>query len=295
MNKFAIKPIMFSLFSVFVAACTQASFFIVNASVKFEKEQVSRDIIFDEKDAIKLDVYKPLKSAKQNAEEKTFPVIVFFYGGAWQSGDKEQYEFVAEKLVSQGYVVVIPNYRKYPKVTFPAFIHDGAQAVAWVSDNIQNYSGASDKIFLMGHSAGAHTAALLAADKSYLGKQGVSYNNIKGVVGLSGPYDFTPKAEIYKKIFGPPENYPQMRVTNFIDGSEPPFYLIHGEKDKTVGKFNAENLVKTANNQGTQIQAEYYSDMTHIDTIAAFSWVKRYNRDLVDGVYAFLERSQKER
>jgi acetyl esterase/lipase len=288
MNNFNLKPIVTSILALFMSACTQVSFFVANVPVIFEKEQVARDIVFDENHKITLDVYKPSADFINNAEEKRFPVVIFFYGGSWQDGDKKQYEFVAGRLVSEGYVVVIPNYRKYPKVKFPAFVEDGASAISWVSNNIQNYNGEPQDIVLIGHSAGAHTAALLAADKSYLKKQSVSYTSIKGVVGLSGPYDFTPKAEIYKKIFGPPENYPKMRVTNFIDGTEPPFYLAHGDKDKIVGRFNSDGLSNVIEAKGGHVQTDYYKDMGHTDTIAAFSWVKNDKTALVDEVYSFL-------
>lgn len=274
--------------TLFLSACTQAVFLVANAPVTFEKDQVSRDIIFDTVTGLQLDVYKPTQDVIEGKKGEHFPTIIFFYGGAWQDGDKGQYEFVAGRLVEQGYVVVIPNYRKYPKVKFPAFIEDGAKATSWVANNIQNYNGNPQNIVLMGHSAGAHTAALLAADKSYLAKENFSYSNIKGVIGLSGPYDFTPLEEVYKKIFGPPENYPTMRVTNFIDGKEPPFYLVQGDKDTIVGRFNAENLAKVINNNGSNVETRYYKKMSHTDTIAAFSWVKQDKSDLVDKIFSFL-------
>jgi pimeloyl-ACP methyl ester carboxylesterase len=93
------------------------------------------------------------------------PVIVFFYGGSWKRGEKGKYGFVGHSLGSKGYVTVIPDYRLYPEVTFPAFVEDGANVIAWVRQHVEQ---ARNGVVVMGHSAGAHTAALLALDQRYL-------------------------------------------------------------------------------------------------------------------------------
>jgi len=144
-------------------------------------------------------------------------------------GDKSYYRFVGSHLAKHGYVVVVPNYRTYPDVKFPTFVEDTAQAIAWVSENISQYGGDATRINLMGHSSGAHMAALVAADTRYLRAFDKMPAVINSVVGLSGPYDFTPREADLVDMFGPPENFPNMVVTNFIDGDEPPVFLLWGD------------------------------------------------------------------
>ena len=110
----------------------------------------------------KLDIYLPASQLKSEA------VIVFLYGGSWRKGSKRDYRFVGQMLASQGYAVVIPDYRLFPEVIFPAFVEDAAAAISWVYKNRVGPGEPSNKIVLMGHSAGAHSAALLALDKTYL-------------------------------------------------------------------------------------------------------------------------------
>ena len=117
------------------------------------------------------------------------PVIVFFYGGSWKRGDKGNYGFVGHRLGSKGYITVIPDYRLYPDVTFPAFVEDGAEALKWVSENLDQ---ARHGVVVMGHSAGAHTAALLALDQSYFVEAGQPLTIVRGMIGLAGPYGFNP-------------------------------------------------------------------------------------------------------
>ena len=98
----------------------------------------------------KLDVYQPCH-AKPDAR-----VVIFIYGGEWQVGQKGDYRFAAEALTSRGFIAVVPDYRLYPNVTFPAFVDDAAKAVRWTHDNIARFGGDPSHLYLMGHSAGAH-------------------------------------------------------------------------------------------------------------------------------------------
>ena len=87
---------------------------------------------------------------------------------------------------------VIPDYRVYPEVRFPAFIEDGASAVAWVCSNTNRIGDDAARLFLMGHSAGAYIAAMFALNSSYLAQGGMTTRELKGFVGMAGPYDFLP-------------------------------------------------------------------------------------------------------
>ena len=207
-----------------------------------------------------------------SAKANQAPVLVFFYGGRWTDGSKEMYPFVAKTFLDLGYVVVIPDYRKYPDVKFPAFIEDGAQAVAWTLDNVAEYYGDSSRLFIMGHSAGAHIGALISADERYLAQLNHSTQNIKAFAGLSGPYDFVPEEEDLKDMFGPPDQYPQMTVTNFIEGNEPPMLLLWGEKDELVGQRNIDLLAERVRQKNGAVDTIIYPNMGHVDMVSNLIW-----------------------
>ena len=135
----------------------------------------------------------------QDAE--TAPVIVFFYGGSWQSGNKSIYKFVGSALARRGYVLVVPDYRVYPEVIYPAFLEDGALAVRWTKDNATLFGADPNMLFVMGHSAGAYMAAMLALDSRWLGRAGLSpRRDIAGLVGILRPMRFFPVvARLYTK------------------------------------------------------------------------------------------------
>ncbi|HQS01722.1 MAG: hypothetical protein B7Y07_08290 [Halothiobacillus sp. 24-54-40] len=207
--------------------------------------------------ALALDIYQP-----ENAKQA--PVIVFFWGGRWEEGDKSLYRFVGAELASKGFVVVIPNYRLYPQVKFPAFLDDSAQAVAWTHAHIAEFGGDADKIVLMGHSAGAYNAAMLALNPAYLHAVGGSRTWIRGMIGLGGPYDFLPlKEPDLQAIFGPPSQYPQTQPIYWVDGSNPPMLLIESRADTIVYPKNTRNLYTKIKAHGGPVEKYMVDDLSH--------------------------------
>lgn len=207
-----------------------------------------------------LNIY-PQKNNKQA------PVIVFIYGGGWSKGTKEQYHFVADGLTRKGFLVVLPDYIKYPEGQFPSFVEDIALATAWVKQNIASYGGDPNQVLLAGHSAGAHTGALLVTDQQYLAEVGLTTHAVIGFVGISGPYNFTPKAPQYIQTFGQ-QNFELMKVNNHVDGTEPPIKLIHGQGDKTVGQFNFDTFRNRLQASGHEVVTRLFShDIGHVDTV----------------------------
>ena len=151
------------------------------------------------------------------------PVVVFLHGGGWVSGSKSQYRFVAEALTSRGYLVIVPAYRLYPATRFPGFVEDAALAIAWTRAHAEEFGGDARRIFVMGHSAGAHIGALLNYDERYLQAVGGDRSWLSGFIGLSGPYDFLPLTDpILQQVFAPETQYPQSQPVNFVDGNESP-------------------------------------------------------------------------
>jgi acetyl esterase/lipase len=237
-----------------------------------------------------LDVYQPLAA---DAARTTHPVIVFFYGGAWQEGDRGDYLFLAEALTSRGYVVVIPDYRVYPEVRYPDFLQDAAAAVAWTRGNIARYGGDPSRIFLMGHSAGAHIAAMLALDPQYLAQQKLPASSIRGWIGLAGPYDFLPLTE--PNVIALFATAPDLALTQPIHyvpgrtaGTLPPALLLHGEDDRRVYPKNSINLARALREAGGAVEFDLLPGVNHTSIMAKFTRLLRGDGKLLDRVDRFV-------
>jgi acetyl esterase/lipase len=212
----------------------------------------------------RLDVYTP------GALARPAPVILFFYGGGWNNGDKNSYLYVASSMTQRGFVTVVPDYRLYPYIRFPAFIEDGAAAVAWVQKHISAYGGDPENVILVGYSSGAHIAAMLNLDERYLPAAGA--RPVQGMIGLAGPYDFLPfNNEHLENMFGPPERYPESQPVNFVDGNEPPLLLLHGGRDKLVYPHNTERLAARVRQYGGCVKTVIYPKLDHISLLVRLS------------------------
>lgn len=267
------------------SACTQVGLFAANAPTAFNDVQVTRDVAFGAEPTAKLDIYTPA-----DAKNGPLDVIVFFYGGRWSSGHKEDYRFVGSALAKKGFVVVIPDYRKYPQVKFPGFIEDAAMAVAWTYDHIDAYGGRRDRINVSGHSAGAHIGALVTADPSYLKALGKERDDvIQRFAGLAGPYDFIPEDADLKDMFGPPEKYPQMQVPTFITGHEPPMLLLYGDADIDVGRFNLDQLQDKIKEKGGAVESIIYPGIDHVWIVASLAWFGQHRAPVAQDMAAFLK------
>ncbi|RIY02183.1 alpha/beta hydrolase [Aureimonas flava] len=222
------------------------------------------------------------------------PIVVFFYGGSWDSGFKAIYPFVGQSLASAGYIVAIPDYRVYPDVRFPAFVEDGARAVSAI-ERLARRGGAGVEpgrhpLFLMGHSAGAQIAALLAFDARYLAAAEAPDRAIAGFVGLSGPYDFLPlKEERYKRIF-PPALREASQPVRFVGRGDPPAFLAHGLKDTTVDPENTRSLARHLRRAGVPVTEALYPELDHIGTVSSLATALPLgDRRVREDVLAFLK------
>lgn len=252
--------ILIMLVTTLLAGCTNTGLALLNTQAKFSSDHsVTSNISYGEQLWQKLDLHIP---SKKNKTE--LPVLIFFYGGSWDSGNKEQYFFAARAFTKLGYLVVIPDYVKYPQGKFPTFIEDGATALAWVKQNIGNYGGNTKKLFVVGHSAGAHLGALLVADQSYLQAVDLSPDVVTAFAGLAGPYNFTPEARRIVRVFQPSSNYPKMKVMNHVDGNEPPMFLAHGSSDSTVGVANKDTTIEAIQKVGGKYKDINYQGVSHV-------------------------------
>ncbi len=263
--------------------------FALNVPSFLDDMRIQHDINYGPASEQKLDIYLPAEDTEVQRE-----VIVFFYGGRWTSGAKEDYRFVGKTLADRGFIVIIPDYRKYPQVRFPTFIQDGAMVLAWTYDNINNYHGSSSSIHVAGHSAGAHIGALLTSDPHYLADLGkVRTRVIRSFAGLAGPYDFTPDEPDLIDMFGPQENYPFMRATTFIDGKQPPMLLLYGASDTTVKLSNLQHLQRAIISRGGTVKSVIYPDTDHVGILLGLSWLNSDDAPVVLDMMSFYKTENK--
>lgn len=256
---------------------------IVNALAVGRNVEVTRDIRFAEGRRGLLDVYAP-----KNVIDA--PLVVFFYGGGWEEGDRADYRFVAMALAKRGIVTVVPDYRLYPDVRFPDFIDDGARAVRWARRNATEFGADPALIFLVGHSAGAYIAAMLALDKTRLDP--ASLSALAGVVGLAGPYDFLPlKSPNLKRIFAPAGGDLRMsQPITYARGDAAPMLLLSGLRDATVRPENSRKLATRIRALGGRAETRFYKRVDHTLVIASFSPALRWLAPSFSDTLAFIGR-----
>lgn len=278
-----MRFLLTGLMALFVlTGCSSRS--VLNSLTPSRGYDLANNLVYDEGKNLRLDVYTP-------KDVKNAPVVVFFFGGRWTEGSKEEFKFVGEALASRGFVAVIPNYRLYPQVRFPAFVDDAARSVAWVRNNVSTYGGSPDKIFVMGHSSGAHMAAMLALKEEFMARAGGSRSWLRGMIGLAGPYDFLPITDPeLRDVFGPPENFELSQPVLFAEGDNPPVLLLHGEDDEIVWVKNTRNLAQAIKKAGGPIETVIYPKMGHRLIVASLAKPLRGQTDVLQHVSEFVNR-----
>nr|WP_256737590.1 alpha/beta hydrolase [Pseudomonas sp. dw_358] len=233
-----------------------------------------------------LDLYQPLTPLPKH------PVVVFFYGGSWTSGERGHYRFVARALAQRGILAVIADYRLYPQVRYPDFLQDNALAVAWVHRHVAAYGGNPQALFLMGHSSGAYNAAMLALDGSLLQAVGLSPADIRGWIGLAGPYDFLPveNTEV-RPVFFYPNTPADSQPINHVQAGAPPALLIAANTDSYVNPVrNTGGLARRLREVGVPVEVHYMDRVNHMTLIGAFAWPLQWLAPVVDEVVGFVGR-----
>jgi len=231
----------------------------------------------------KLDVWR----AQETAAGAKRPVIIFINGGGWIKGTRGEYGWAARGYADNGFVVVLPDYRKVPDVRFPAFLEDGAEAVRWTRDNIARFGGDPDRIAIAGHSAGAHTVAMLALDPQWLARVGAS-GAVKAAVGLSGPYDFYPFTGRAVAAMGQWPRPQETQPLAYARNDAPPMMLVTGTDDTTVRPKNARNLAAKLKAMGAVIEEKEYAGQGHEDIAMALSRPFRGKNNVLADSVAFL-------
>ena len=232
----------------------------------------------------RLDVYAPAGGAE------AAPVAIFFYGGSWTDGRRQDYGWVGRALAAEGFLALAPDYRLYPEVTYPDFLTDGALAVAWAVENAARYGGDAQKIVLIGHSAGAYNAIMLGLDETYLRTAGVDPGRIRAVAGLAGPYDFLPlEGETTQAVFGGAPDLDATRPVHQVRRGAPPVFLATGASGTVVRPRNTEALASALRQSGVTVETRVYPDLGHAGVLLALSRPLRGRAPVLEEMTAFLK------
>lgn len=256
---------------------------LINALTPSDTHRVEKDLAYGGAERQRLDLYLPREPAP------AAPMAVFFYGGSWSSGARADYRFVGEALASRGVITAVADYRLSPEVRYPTFLEDCARAVDWALDQAPA-RGARD-VYVMGHSAGAYNAAMLALDPRWLGALGRSPEALAGWVGLAGPYDFLP--------IGIPEVQTAFDWPHTPEDSQPLFHarrrgsapalLLAAKDDLLVSpERNTQQLARALRGQGTPVEVALFERLSHASLIGAMARPLRSWGPVLDTVSAFM-------
>lgn len=245
-----------------------------------ESRKVAQGLAYGDNPRQRLDIYAPTEPPGER-----LPVIVFYYGGSWNSGTRTGYDFVGRALAARGFVVVVPDYRLVPEVRYPGFVEDGAAALRWVRANIAEHGGDAGNIVLSGHSAGAYIAAMLAYDERWLEED---RDMLRGFAGLAGPFDFLPlDSDSTRAAFGQWPDLPETQPVNWAGAGDPPALLLHGARDTTVKPRNSTALASTLEAAGVDARVIEYEQADHIDILIHLARPLRSRSPVLDDLVTF--------
>ena len=272
------------LAATLASACAPLSLFATLAP-RDPAARRARDVAYGRGPRQRLDVYAPRRREGRAA------VAVFFYGGSWDSGRRQDYGWVGQALASRGFLTVIADYGLYPQVRFPGFLEDGARAVRWAQDHAEAFGGDPKRIVLVGHSAGAYNAAMIALDPRYLSAAGVDSRSIRAWAGLSGPYDFLPLTDpVARRTFGEAANPAATQPINFVRSDAPPTFLATGDDDTMVYPRNTVKLAARLRQAGVEVEEQHYRGIDHVRMVLALSRMFRGRAPVLAQMADFLQR-----
>ncbi|MBB1595825.1 esterase [Achromobacter sp. UMC46] len=266
---------------VLVAACSPLT--LLNGAVPDGTSHAAPGLAYGPLPRQRLDIYAPLDADRA-------PVVVFFYGGNWRSGDRADYRFVGDALASRGIVSVIADYRLYPEVRYPAFLQDAALAVAWTQQHVGSYGGDPGRLFVAGHSAGGYIAAMLALDPRWLREAGMAPSALAGWIGLAGPYDFLPiVARDVRPVFRFPDTPADSQPIRHVSAAAPPGLILTGTADTIVDpQRNSASLALALRAAGACARLVEYPGLGHKLAVGALARPLRWRAPVLDDLSRFV-------
>jgi acetyl esterase/lipase len=262
--------------AILLGGCSPAA--LLNATVPRDGYTLDADLSYGGLPRQRLDYYRPVAP---RSDGKT---VVFFYGGAWRQGDKADYLFLGQALAARGIGVVVADYRLFPDVRYPSFVEDGALAVGWAGRRF-----GAENLFLMGHSAGAYIAAMLATNTRYLQSVGVDRLKLRGLIGIAGPYDFQPRNYRWVRDIFDDSDDPAIQPLSHATAPLRPALLLHGTADRLVAPRNSEQLAAAWQAARAPVALKLYDGVDHLSIVGAFADVLQGRAPTRADVLAFVE------
>ncbi len=276
---------LLAMLPALLTACSAAD--VLNATVPSDTYQGTEGLSYGPDLRQRVDVYQPRSTGNPA------PMIVFFYGGSWSSGDRADYRFVGEALASQGIVTLVADYRLSPQVRYPVFVQDSALAVRWAFDHAQQFGVDLARIFVMGHSAGAYNAAMIALDRRWLAAVNLSPALLAGWIGLAGPYDFLPIGDPKTQIaFEWPGTPPDSQPLFHASSASPPALLLAPTQDSAVNpQRSTVAMAQRLKSSGVRVESELFDTVSHITLLATMASVLRSRAPVLERVTRFVATS----
>lgn len=277
------------LFAVIAAAVACSPLRALNALVPSDSYELTI-VAYGDGERRQLDLYTPRPTAERVRPAGGWPLVVFFYGGSWNSGERESYRFVGEALAARGIVTVIPDYRLYPEVRYPEFLKDSAAAVAWAVREAARLGADPKRVFVMGHSAGGYNAAMMALDARWLGAEGVKPAQLAGWIGLAGAYDFLPiENPDVKPVFFHPNSPPESQPIRYVSNTAPPTFLGAAPEDDLINpERNTKQLASKLQAASVPVTLQLYPRTNHITLVGAIAAPLRFLATVLGDVVEFV-------
>jgi acetyl esterase/lipase len=292
-SKTLLIPFTLLLAATLLAACAPSA--TLNALVPTATHSVLADQAYGSDPRQRFDLYRPA-AISHPAPAAGYPLVVFFYGGSWNRGERADYRFVAEALASRGIVVMVADYRLYPTVRYPSFLEDSAAALAHALEQAPSFGADPARVVVMGHSAGAYNAAMLALDARWLRQRGHGPDELAGWVGLAGPYDFLPiiNPEV-KPVFMHPDYPAGSQPIALATRTAPASFIAAARKDSLVDpQRNSAQMAARLQALEVPVELTLYDRVNHISLIAAMArplrWLAPVHEDVVDFVLRTRQR-----
>lgn len=282
-SKSLLFPLLLAV-PLLLAACAPLT--TLNALVPAGSHTLVADQAYGPSPRHRFDLYRPSAPAPAGG----FPLVVFFYGGSWNSGERAQYKFVGEALAARGIGVVVADYRLYPEVRYPDFLSDSARVLAHALREARALGADPKRVFVMGHSAGAYNAAMLALDARWLRAEGHSPRELAGWIGLAGPYDFLPIVNpAVKPVFMHPNYPPGSQPIEYARAGSPPSFLGAADSDALVNpERNSRQLAARLQAVDVAVQLHRYPKANHLTLVGAMAAPLRWIAPVRDDVVAFV-------
>ena len=273
---------LLAMLPALLSACSAVD--VLNATVPTDTYLRTDGVAYGPEARQRMDIYRP-KQALGNA-----PLVVFFYGGSWSSGERGDYRFVGEALASQGIVTLVADYRLSPEFRYPVFLQDSAKAVRWAFDHARDYGADPARVFVMGHSAGGYNAAMMALDKRWLQAEGLTPARLAGWIGLAGPYDFLPIGDRLTQVaFSWPNTPADSQPLSHASSASPPALLLAPVKDSAVSpERSTVAMAQKLKASGVRVESELFDSVSHVTLVASMASVLRGRAPVLERVTAFV-------